>query len=203
MKIYEGVLSRTHEYEYKRGISYANVDSPSYKRLKVFYIIALVWTILVNALSAFSLSLLPENNPAKDTIFNIIVMFGVVSALLILGAILNRLKVYITSGIISLVSAIFTLVYISVEFTAPSGFLGFRTDFYFKHVIPLLMLAICITAMTVIAVRAKVKFRKNYQKVTENLYAEFCEKNGEHISEDEWREFLENYDHSEYIKNER
>ena len=54
--------------------------------------------------------------------------------------------------------------------------------------------------MAVIAVRAKVKLKKMYNKVAENIYNTYKINvaEGQAVEEEKWEEFLENFNPNEY-----
>ena len=54
--------------------------------------------------------------------------------------------------------------------------------------------------MTVIAQRAKIKTDRMYKKVTENLFNMYkvTDDESENISEEQWNDFLQNYNPDEY-----
>ena len=79
------------------------------------------------------------------------------------------------------------------------GFMGFTASFFWRHFAPLAWLGILMTATTVIAVRARIKTEKQYKKVTENLYKLYQSTGGD-ISDDQWEEFLKEYDPTDYKK---
>lgn len=121
---------------------------------------------------------------------------GICAALLLLGFILNRVKLYIAGGAITTASALYSIFYFMHNLTDSGGVVGLSPKFYWRHLIPLLVIIIAIVWMTVIAVRAKVKLEKQYKKVTENLFNMYNVelKNGEFLSDDQWDEFLKVYD---------
>ena len=121
---------------------------------------------------------------------------GISGAILILGFILNRVKLYISGGVLMLLSSVYQVFYFMHNLTDSGGVVGLSPKFYWRHLIPLALIAISIVWITVIAVRAKVKLKRQYKKVTENLFNMFNVEltDGEFLSDEQWDEFLKVYD---------
>jgi hypothetical protein len=121
---------------------------------------------------------------------------GISGAILILGFIFNRVKLYISGGVLMMLSSVYQAFYFMHNLTDSGGVVGLSPKFYWRHLIPLALIAISIVWITVIAVRAKIKLKKQYKKVTENLFTMFNVEltDGEFLSDEQWDEFLKVYD---------
>ena len=83
------------------------------------------------------------------------------------------------------------------------GVMGFKPSFYWRHLIPLAVLAVIMIVMSAIALRAKIKTEKQYKRITENLYEIYninIAENGETVTDEQWTAFLEAYDPTNYKK---
>ena len=73
------------------------------------------------------------------------------------------------------------------------GFLGYKFSFYWRHSVPALVLCLMLIWLIAIAVRERVKTEKQYKKIVENLYNTY-HKGDDEITEEQWEEFLQNYE---------
>lgn len=190
MKMYEGVLAKTRDWEYKRGIKYLDSESKTYKALSVFYVIFTVYAMLMNLLVILGFAL-----TGRDT--DIIITVGVCSLIIIAGFVLNRFKLFITGAVVSIAPMVLLNVVFArlMEADFGTGFLGLKWSFYIRHLAPMAIMTLLLVAMTVIAVGARVKLQKHYKGVVENLFNTFKAENPEksNVSEEEWEKYLESY----------
>lgn len=202
MKKFYGVLKRVRELEEKKGIKYAKPDGKLYKTFKVFYIIAFAYTMAINLLFVLAMLIKVDAGLAvMSDVFNYILSVSVCSVLIIAGLVLLKFKLNLTAGIISILSEVFLIPVYAIPLKADfGGILGLKYSFYYKHGIPLLLMIIFFTGMTIIAKRAEYKTDKMYKKVTENLFGIYAiaEGEAENLSEEQWDEFLRNYDPDDY-----
>ena len=74
------------------------------------------------------------------------------------------------------------------------GLFGYKYSFYWRHSVPLALIAVFAIWLSVLALRANIKTKKQYRKITENLYNQYhISEENEQLSEEEWQEFIENY----------
>ena len=199
MKKYDGILKRVREIEEKKGIHYAKTDGKLYKTLSVFYLLFFIWTLLIDALVILSFSLNYGITKNKGSIMDIIVTVSVCTVALLAGYIFNRFKFYLTGGILSVVSLIFSTLVFANQLKDGLGLWGFQYKFYWRHLGPAVIMVILMIVMTVIAVRARVKTDKQYKLVTDNLFNMYnVNADGSDVTEEQWQKFLAEYDHNEY-----
>ena len=202
MKKFDGVLKRVRMLEEKNGIKYADTEGKLYKTLKFFYILAFAYTIAINLLFVLAMIIKVDAGLAeKSDVFNYILSVSVCSLLIIAGLILRKCKLNLSAGIISVLPEIFLIPVYAIPLRADfEGFLGLKYSFYWKHGVPLFLMIILMSWMTVIAVRANIKTDRMYKKVTENLFNMYtvAEGDAENLSEEQWSEFLENYNPDNY-----
>lgn len=202
MKKFDGVLKRVRMLEEKNGIKYADTECKLYKTLKFFYILAFAYTMAINLLFVLAMIIKVDAGLAeKSDVFNYILSVSVCSLLIIAGLILRKCKLNLSAGIISVLPEIFLIPVYAIPLRADfEGFLGLKYSFYWKHGVPLFLMIILMSWMTVIAVRANIKTDRMYKKVTENLFNMYtvAEGDAENLSEEQWSEFLENYNPDNY-----
>lgn len=204
MKKFEGVLKRVRALEEKNGIKYAKPDGKLYKTLKVLYVLVFSYTMAINTLFLLGMWLNIDAGISKlSDIFNYLLSVSVCSVLIIAGLVFSNLRFYLTAGLLSVLPSVFLMpVYAVLLKEDFGGILGLKYSFYYKHGIPLALMIIFMVSMTVIAKRAEIKTDRMYKKVTENLFGMYtiAEGDAENLSEEQWAEFLENYNPDNYSR---
>ena len=199
MKMQESILRRVRAVEEKNGIKYAETDGRLYKTLRVFYIILFAYTTAVNLLYIVGMTYVYLGTDNFKNVVNSIVTVSICTALIAVGFVLSFFRFKLAAGIISIVPEIFLIPVFGIALSDSLGFLGFKASFYWRHFAPLALLVILMIFTTVIAVRARIKTEKQYKKVTDNLY-KLYRQNGNDISDEQWEQFLNNYDPTDYKK---
>ena len=199
MKMQESILRRVRAVEEKNGIKYAKTDGRLYKTLRVFYIILFAYTTAVNLLYIAGMTYVYLGTDNFKNVVNSIVTVSICTALIAVGFVLSFFRFKLAAGIISIVPEIFLIPVFGIALSDSLGFLGFKASFYWRHFAPLALLVILMIFTTVIAVRAGIKTEKQYKKVTDNLY-KLYRQNGNDISDEQWEQFLNNYDPTDYKK---
>lgn len=199
MKMQESVLRRVRAVEEKNGIKYAKTDGRLYKTLRVFYIILFAYTTAVNLLYIAGMTYVYLGTDNFKNVVNSIVTVSICTALIAVGFVLSFFRFKLAAGIISIVPEIFLIPVFGIALSDSLGFLGFKASFYWRHFAPLALLVILMIFTTVVAVRARIKTEKQYKKVTDNLY-KLYRQNGNDISDEQWEQFLNNYDPTDYKK---
>ncbi len=199
MKMQESILRRVRIIEEKKGIKYAKTDGRLYKTLRVLYIIVFAYTMVINLLYIASMALVHGGTDSFKDIANSYISVCICTGIMIAGFVLSFFRFKFAAGVISVVPEIFLIPVFGVGLRDSLGFMGFKTSFYWRHLAPLAILIILMTAITVIALRANLKTEKQYKKVMDNLYKLYKE-SGADLSDEQWEEFLANYDPTDYKK---
>ena len=199
MKMQESVLRRVRMIEEKNGIKYAKTDGKLYKTLRVLYIITFAYTMAINLLFIAGMLLVYGGTDNFKNVVNSLISVCVCTAVIIAGFVLSFFRFKFAAGVMSIAPEIFLIPVFGAVMKDDLGFMGFTASFFWRHFAPLALLVILMTATTVIAVRARIKTEKQYKKVTENLYKLYQSTGGD-ISDDQWEEFLKEYDPSDYKK---
>ncbi len=199
MKMQESVLRRVRMIEEKNGIKYAKTDGKLYKTLRVLYIITFAYTMAINLLYIAGMLLVYGGTDNFKNVVNSLISVCVCTAVIIAGFVLSFFRFKFAAGVMSIAPEIFLIPVFGAVMKDDLGFMGFTASFFWRHFAPLALLVILMTATTVIAVRARIKTEKQYKKVTENLYKLYQSTGGD-ISDDQWEEFLKEYDPSDYKK---
>ena len=199
MKMQESVLRRVRMIEEKNGIKYAKTDGKLYKTLRVLYIITFAYTMAINLLYIAGMLLVYGGTDNFKNVANSLISVCICTAVIIAGFVLSFFRFKFAAGVMSIAPEIFLIPVFGAVMKDDLGFMGFTASFFWRHFAPLALLVILMTATTVIAVRARIKTEKQYKKVTENLYKLYQSTGGD-ISDDQWEEFLKEYDPTDYKK---
>ncbi len=192
MKMYDSILERVKFLQEKNGIKYATTDGKLYKSLKVLLILFFIYAMVIK--SFYFLGALVATHLQLD-----IVTPAVCTVLLMVGFVLVLCKQQLIGSILNLgSSAVLILSFSKVLVDSLTDKL--LPKFYWAHLIPLGMIVILSIWMTVIALSSKIKLKKMYNKVAENIYSTYKVNvaKGEVIEEEKWEEFLENFDPTRY-----
>lgn len=118
------------------------------------------------------------------------------TVLIIVGVLLCKFKLHIYGCVVTVAPSVYSVFYFMHKLTDSGGVVGLSPKFYWRHLAPLLIIILSIVIMTVIAERAKFKLRKQYKRVTENLYNMYNVSlaDGGAPTDEQWDEFLSVYD---------
>lgn len=199
MKMQESVLQRVRTVEEKNGIKYAKTEGKLYKTLRVIYIILFAYTMAINLFYIAGMAIVYGGTDNFKNVVNSLISVSVCTAVIIAGFVLSFFRFKLAAGIISIIPEILLIPVFGSAMRDITGFMGYTVSFFWRHLIPLALLVIIMTATTVIAVRARIKTEKQYKKVMDNLY-NIYKQSGTDITEEQWEEFLRYYDPTDYKK---
>lgn len=199
MKYYQGILDRVRILEHKNAIFYAKTDGKLYKALKWLYILAFAYGGF-NVL-AFVLGVMIKYGGHLSDFTIELLTPGISLILMLAGFVLLLKKVHIVAtalnSIPSCVMIFFFRNRLIDEFSADNSVFP---QYYWRHLVPLLLIILLSMWMCGIALRAEYKTKTLYIKVTENLYNLYKVnvESGEELTEEEWDTFLKKYDPLNY-----
>ena len=189
MKKYPGVLKRVREIEAKRGISYIKPEDKLYKGIKIIHLLCLIWAVMMSIFSMISYYFYKS---AVNDYNSLMITIGICSGLIVLGYIVNNLKGYITGALLSITSSVLLILTFARELEDATLTSGYKPIFYYRHLIPLVLVILTMLILCFIAVRAKYKTQKLYKNVLTGLYDEF-ERTTDDKTDENWEKFLEEY----------
>lgn len=195
MKMQESVLARVRMVEEKNGIKYAKPGGRLHKVMRVLYTLLFAYTMGINLIFIAGMFITDNYKNFTDALITVCVCTG----LIIAGYVLSFFKFKLIAGIISVIPEILLIVTFGAITQDPFGFMGFKKFFFWRHFIPLALMIITMSVAVFIAVRARIKTERQYKKVMDNLYRIYNE-NGGDITDDQWDNFLKEYDPSDYTK---
>ena len=201
MKKYDNILKRVEAYEKKCEITYAKTDGKLFFYLKIFLTISFLYMFFINIMTSLSL-FLRAASLEKYTIMpkQQLITFTVITCLSVFFLILtyfknNWIKLVATACLLaSNIYFIFPLYSISNN---GLGFFKLISDFYWRHFAPFALILIFTIWMIIIIIRQEYRINFRYNTIVNNLYQAYKNDpnaNFSALSEEEWNEFLKNYD---------
>lgn len=197
MKKYAYIKEKVKKIEYKLGTNYTKTDSNGYKYLRILNALCIIYLAGVNILTLLSASLREKylGNKYFEPVTFWLLIAG--TCFEIAAIVLNRLNFSITANILSIIPLPYFLCVFAPMLTHPDGLWGYRSEFYFRHLISYVLILIFSFAMLFIAIRQHIKTRKLYNRVLDNIYEEFKKANASDdftVSEKEWDKYVKNFD---------
>ena len=198
MKMQESVLKRVYKMEEKNNIHYATKNGGAFSTCRVLTFIFAVWAVFFAVIVAvgyiFSRDVFQQGTAEYIRLTKYIVSCFSFVGLLVVCMVLNGFKKAIASGIFALSAAVYGSTFFAqiLYQRTPNGFFGIPYKYYWAHLLPLVVVAICAIVMAVIAVREQLILKREYKQVSARLYEEYS-KLAEDLSEEQWEEFLNNY----------
>ncbi len=202
MKYIKNIVDRVESAEKRAAVIYAKTDGKLYKWLKILYVVSACFTALMGFFYCISryfkiselmnldikIESLTEINAVKQSIITVLIC----SAFWLICAVIIKWKQEIVSLLLLLSSgtvACATLINASkntAEFNA-----GINTAFWWRHFVPLLLSLFFIVWMLCIKFRQQYRLKIAYNNMVNRIYETYRR---DDISEEEWEEFLINYD---------
>lgn len=211
MKKNENILKRVEQYKYKRGIYIADTGSSLYKVLRILATLSFIYFMMFNMLYILAeLMMIGLGQVNFSDVKDAFIPVAVCTALIIAGYVLNCTRLKLSGCFVSLLPLIFNIIvfYRTVSNASGSGevvdttsyILGMPPYFYYRHLIPTVLLFIFMVIMIIVDIRARIKNNKLYDHIMDNLYVQYRSGDKSDMSEAEWQEFLNTYDPSGYKK---
>ena len=203
MKKHDGIAKRARQLMEKHGVEYAAADGALFTNLRIILLVVYIYKLLMNLIYIFGAF---YNRNASGYVIKAGVMTAVCisTAVMVAGGVMifSKKLLYKFAGIIGM------FLSLPVQLTAFSGIMrssdGIRGQFFSMHFVPAVIMAAVLVWMLVIIIRAEHIENKYYKKVLDNLYAEHHEQivsdGDKNVSDEDWGNFLENYDPSGYKK---
>ncbi len=189
MKMNETILKYTLKSEEKYNIRYAKKDGALYGGFRAAYLWSYVYAAIFALMVLLGIWFKEEISTNLNTVYTI----GAFLVLGLAGAVFNGFKMPLFTALCSLPVSVFAVICFGKLLIDPAGLLGFNGKFYWAHLLPISVLAVSSAAMLIIGLRARLLLKKGYDKISQRLYAEYSA-HAENLSEEEWEEFLKNYD---------
>ncbi len=203
--IMERIVRDEEQRIFRANENWSHLGGNTTKLCKVFYFIAAVYLLLVNAAYIFSLflsiedaALYPDNYDIVQLRSSLIIMF-LASSLILAALVPMILKKYLLTLIFTLPAGIITLVFFLSEtahrrLTLEDG----TSRFIFQHLLPILVYLLAIVIIYLISLKDKRNIYKKYDRAEAAVYEKF-KSSRPYVSNDEWKEYIKKYNAYEDI----
>ena len=201
MKKHESILKRVEAYEKKCEITYAKTNGKLFSYLRILLTLSAVYMFFINIITSMSL-FLRAASLEKYTFLSkrTLMVFTVISCFLIFSLILTYLKnnwLKLVATVCLLASNIYLIFPLYTISNNGLGFFQLVPEFYWRHFIPFVLILIFTIWMIIIIIRQEYMINLRYNTIINNLYQAYKNDPNTHfsaLSEEEWNDFLENYD---------
>ena len=202
MKYIKNIVERVEAAEKRAAVIYAKTNGLLYKWLKILYVLSISITALMGFFYCLSryfkiselnrLNINIESQSDIKAVKQSIVTILICSVIWIICAVIIRWKQEIISVLLLISSGTVALVTLARASRDTGEFnVGINTAFWWRHFVPLLLCVFFIVWMLIIKLRQQHRLKIAYTNMVSRIYLTY---RTEDISEDEWEEFLKNYD---------
>ncbi len=205
------ILERLRIKEEKAGITRLSVDSALGKTCKVVYIISFAYAMFIKLIymlsTYFQASYVIKNTGYENLsslqlsqyadVKNSILLVGIATVLLIASLVLLCKRIFTVSLPLNAAICITLCVHFAFRMSDTLDTYGLASSYTYYHLVPLALLLIFGTVYCVIGIRHKVLEDKAYTAFVDRLYQNYSNQ-VENLSEEQWEEFLSNYDPRDY-----
>ena len=196
MVFHENILKRVRAKEKKRGKYYPEKDGILYNRFKFFYVVATLFANVWNFMFVISVLILngeDETYFSNSTLQLSDYIVVTVCSIILIGAFFaskynDNLIVALSFGGSNLV-ACGVLIYYYAKIQMQAN--GIVLNYYWRHLAPLSITALCALAMSLIVIIAYIKLKKHYNEVLEEVYEDYNAL--ETDDKPDWDEYVKNY----------
>lgn len=196
MVFYDNILKRARDKQIKEGIRYPEKDGKLYNGFKFFYVVAFIFGNIMNLFYILGMLIAMSDNAHFSGNSGNVIAVSVCLALLVGALILSKFNhnwiiATIFAGV-NLGSATgLLLIFMNLmEDGTVTG--GINLNFYWRHLAPLAILAICAVGMALIVITAYFKTKKAYNRVMEIVYDEYNALPD--ADKPEWEDYIKNYE---------
>lgn len=191
MKKNENILKYVENYKKKYDIKFAEDGGKLVKTLSIIASVIWIYSFFWLTLSTLSFWLNFSTGALAYGDFKKVFWVTVASAVVMIAAaalfVCNKKIIGSVIAVIPQIAIILTYKPINVY-----G-MGYRPKYYFAYLIPALLLILAVVCLCFVLIRAIVKNNKLYGKIVDELYKQHGTRDGEKLDEQQWQEFLANY----------
>lgn len=196
MIYYENILQRAKTRQIKEGIRYPAKDGKLYNALKFFYIVAFIFGNVMNLMYILGMTIAMSDNTNLiidiGSFITIIVCVVLLIAALITSKFNKNVIVASVFGGVNLGAAITAIITFKNLMPDDTVAGGININFYWRHLAPLAILALCAVGMALIVISAYFKTKKAYNRVLELVYDTY--NSLPENEKPEWEEYVKNYE---------
>ncbi len=192
MKKNENILNYVESYKKKYGIKYLDENSIKFKVLNNLMSIAWIYSFFFMAFSILSFSANFKHDVLNFSDFKKVYLTTIACAVVMVAA----AAFYVCKRrIIGLIAVIVVQPFFVLTYKPMNVYgMGYKAKYYFSYLAPAIVVVLFAGILLFILIRAIVRDNRLYDQIISELYKQYGTKNGEKLSEEEWQEFLSNYD---------
>lgn len=201
MKKYDSILKRVEAYEKKCEIVYAKTDGKLFKGLRALLTLSVIYMFCINMLTCLSLfakaTALGKYNVMDKSSLIVMTVVIVLSLSLMILTYLKNDWIKLVASLCLFAANIYLIIPLYSISNDGLGFFRLSPVFYWGHLIPFVFIFIFTLWMAVIILRQKYMVNIRYNIIINNLYQAYKNDNSSQfatVSEEEWNDFIENYD---------
>ncbi|MBQ0083724.1 MAG: hypothetical protein KBS52_03035 [Clostridiales bacterium] len=180
----ENLLKMVRDYQYKKSICYPKTHERIYCNLRIYYILAFAYLIIVSAILIMGLAFTKASD--KSYLINTCIA----SALYTAAFVLMFFKRDLIGLILNIAATFFKALPLIPTQILNADVVDIKPAFYWEHLLPVVLLFIGSIWMSIISTRERRLVRRDKKIVLTNLYNEH---HTEDMSEEDWENFVNNY----------
>ncbi len=196
-----------HRHEAKVGIRRTSVEHGLGTFCKWMYILAVTWATLMHLLYFVSVTIQRNHTLDAQSGDSLSVLFedyinvtagslslvGIMSALILGGALFMRLRLYIPCALLNLIPSIVLIFHFKTRmsdlFVVSSSI---PVSYIVRHLIPLIIVALTAIIYSAIGILFNISENRAYDRFVAKIYEQHPDHFGK-MTDEEWNEFLDNY----------
>ena len=201
MKKYVSVLKRVEAYEKKCEITYAKTNGKLFAYLRVLLTLSVIYMFCINMLTCLSLftkaAALGKYNVMSKSSLTTMTVVVIISVLFMILTYFKNDWIKLIGNVCLLVCNVYLIFPLYSISNDGLGFFRLAPVFYWGHLIPFVLILIFTIWIIAIILRQKYMVNIRYNIIINNLYQVYKNDNSTEfssVSEEEWNEFIENYD---------
>lgn len=195
----QNILNYVHIAQTRSGKSFARPNDRITKILQRVYLFCALFVTIINLIFIIGTTLVASNaqsGAALTRLHNNIITVAVFAILPLLCCFLlksARLVPSIVGGVLNAACCIVLLLFFYSELKDGQDLLGLTAIYVFRHAIPLFILLISGSWLSVLLARFNLIENRDYNKMVDNLYRIYSSEYTE-LSETQWQEFMDTYE---------
>ena len=202
MKYIKNIVDRVEFAEKRAAVIYAKTNGLLYKWLKILYVLSLCLSALMGFFYCISrylkiselnrLNIKIESFSDIKSVKQSILTVLICSVLWLVCAVIIKWKQEIVSAVLLISSGSVAVSFLIRASRNTAEFnVGINTAFWWRHFVPLALSLFFIVWMLIIKFRQQYRLKVAYNNMVNRIYTTYRR---EDINEEEWEEFLKNYD---------
>ena len=197
MKKNVNILDYVEKYKYKYGISYLGENVKIIKWITALNILSVIYAFFWSLITILGTLIDLKSgesftNGGKNSFISIIFCAAIMLIVLILYCVKQNFILKMVETI-SLIITQFVSIVAFWHVTDDVTGLHHITAFYWRHLIPSILVIIFSSLILGLVLSVRLKTNKLYNTIVDGLYKQYGKQDGETLTEAEWENFLTEY----------